>query len=61
MQGMTALAPVEAYTDPRRVPVDVEIVVPVYNEAAQLAAAWLSGPPPKVSLLVPETGLLAAG
>jgi len=31
------LAPVEADTHPRRVRVDVEIVVPVYNEAAQLA------------------------
>jgi glycosyltransferase involved in cell wall biosynthesis len=37
MRGMTALAPYEADVDPRRVPVDVEIVVPVYNEAAQLA------------------------
>ena len=37
MRGMTALAPFEADVDPRRVPVDVEIVVPVYNEAAQLA------------------------
>ena len=37
MRPMTALAPVEADADPRRVPVDVEIVVPVYNEAAQLA------------------------
>ncbi len=37
MTAMTALAPVEADTDPRRTPVDVEIVVPVYNEAAQLA------------------------
>jgi len=34
---MTALAPVQSDVDPRRVPVDVEIVVPVYNEAAQLA------------------------
>ena len=34
---MTALAPFEADVDPRRVPLDVEIVVPVYNEAAQLA------------------------
>jgi glycosyltransferase involved in cell wall biosynthesis len=33
---MTALAPFEADLDPRRVPLDVEIVVPVYNEAAQL-------------------------
>ena len=37
MTGMTALAPDEADVDPRRIPVDVEIVVPVYNEAAQLA------------------------
>ena len=37
MRDMTALAPFEADVDPRRVPVDVEIVVPVYNEAAQLA------------------------
>jgi putative flippase GtrA len=37
MRGMTALAPYEADVDPRRLPVDVEIVVPVYNEAAQLA------------------------
>ena len=37
MQGMTALAPLPASADPRRTPVDVEIVVPVYNEAAQLA------------------------
>jgi len=37
MTAMTALAPVEADADPRRIPVDVEIVVPVYNEAAQLA------------------------
>ncbi len=36
MQDMTALAPFEADVDPRRVPLDVEIVVPVYNEAAQL-------------------------
>ena len=35
---MTALAPHEADVDPRQVPMDVEIVVPVYNEAAQLAA-----------------------
>jgi glycosyltransferase involved in cell wall biosynthesis len=38
MQGMTTLAEHEADVDPRRVPVDVEIVVPVYNEAPQLAA-----------------------
>jgi glycosyltransferase involved in cell wall biosynthesis len=37
MQAMTALALREADVDPRRVPVDVEVVVPVYNEAAQLA------------------------
>ncbi len=37
MPDMTALAPLEAEVDPRHVPVDVEIVVPVYNEAAQLA------------------------
>jgi glycosyltransferase involved in cell wall biosynthesis len=36
MSAMTALALYEADLDPRRVPVDVEIVVPVYNEAAQL-------------------------
>jgi glycosyltransferase involved in cell wall biosynthesis len=36
MRDMTALAPFEAHVDPRRVPLDVEIVVPVYNEAAQL-------------------------
>ncbi len=36
MPDMTALAPFEADVDPRRVPLDVEIVVPVYNEAAQL-------------------------
>jgi glycosyltransferase involved in cell wall biosynthesis len=38
MLVMTALAPHEADVDPRRLPLDVEIVVPVYNEAAQLAA-----------------------
>jgi len=37
MRAMTALAPFEADVDPRRTPLDVEIVVPVYNEAAQLA------------------------
>src|ERR1700722_20654590 len=37
MPGMTALAPFEADVDPRRGPLDLEIVVPVYNEAAQLA------------------------
>ena len=34
---MTTLAPREAGVDPQRLPVDVEIVVPVYNEEAQLA------------------------
>ena len=38
MQGMTALVEPQADVDPRRVGIDVEIVVPVYNEAAQLAA-----------------------
>jgi glycosyltransferase involved in cell wall biosynthesis len=37
MQRMTALAPQQADPDLRRVPVDVEIVVPVHNEAPQLA------------------------
>jgi glycosyltransferase involved in cell wall biosynthesis len=37
MPPMTALAPFDADVDPRRVPGDVEIVVPVYNEAAHLA------------------------
>ncbi len=37
MQGMTALAPYEVDMDPRHTPVDVEIVVPVYNEAPHLA------------------------
>ena len=37
MRTMTALAAVEADADPRRTPMDVEIVVPVYNEAHQLA------------------------
>ena len=37
MRDMTALAPYEVDMDPRHAPVDVEIVVPVYNEAAQLA------------------------
>src|SRR3984957_3784607 len=36
MPGMTARAPFEGDVDPRRTPLDVEIVVPVYNEAAQL-------------------------
>lgn len=38
MRGMTALAPHEADVDSRRLPMDVEIVVPVYNEADQLVA-----------------------
>ncbi len=37
MTRMTALAPDEAVVDLRLIPVDVEIVVPVYNEAALLA------------------------
>ena len=37
MLGMTALAPRVTDLDPRRVPIDVEIVVPVHNEAPQLA------------------------
>jgi putative flippase GtrA len=37
MQGMTALAPHVADFDTHPVRVDVEIVVPVYNEAQQLA------------------------
>ena len=36
MPGMTAVAPNPVGVDPRRTPVDVEVVVPVYNEAAQL-------------------------
>ena len=35
---MTALAHHEAEVDPRQVPMDIEIVVPVYNEAPQLAS-----------------------
>jgi putative flippase GtrA len=37
MNAMTALAYTPEVTSTRRLPVDVEIVVPVYNEAAQLA------------------------
>ncbi len=37
MPFMTTLAPREIDVDPRRAPVDVEIVVPVYNEAPGLA------------------------
>jgi len=33
---MTVLAPPEPGTSPRHIPLDVEIVVPVYNESAQL-------------------------
>jgi Glycosyl transferase family 2 len=35
---MTVLAAAQPGTDPRHVPLDVEIVVPVYNEARQLSA-----------------------
>jgi hypothetical protein len=35
---MTVLAPPEPGTSPRQIPLDVEIVVPVYNEAPQLEA-----------------------
>jgi putative flippase GtrA len=34
---MTVLAPPEAGSSPRQIPLDVEIVVPVYNEAPHLA------------------------
>jgi putative flippase GtrA len=37
MAGMAVMAPTDPRTDPRRAPVDVEIVVPVYNESLQLA------------------------
>jgi glycosyltransferase involved in cell wall biosynthesis len=37
MPAMTALASQDTDVDPRRAPGDVEIVVPVYNEAAHLA------------------------
>ena len=37
MRGMTVLAAPERGVDPRRVPLDVEIAVPVYNEAEHLA------------------------
>ena len=33
MRGMTVLAVPERGVDPRRVPLDVEIAVPVYDEA----------------------------
>jgi Glycosyl transferase family 2 len=42
MAAMTTLAPLETPLDPRRLPVDVEIVVPVYNEAEQLAERVLA-------------------
>ncbi len=42
MAGMTTLAPLETPLNPRRLPADVEIVVPVYNEAAQLAERVLA-------------------
>ena len=38
MPAMTLLAPPRRDSDPRRVPLDVEIAVPVYNEAPHLAA-----------------------
>jgi putative flippase GtrA len=37
MPDMTVLAPIAPGVDPRRVPLDVEIVIPVYNEAPHLA------------------------
>ena len=37
MPGMTLLAPPQLATGPRQAPLDVEIVVPVYNEAPHLA------------------------
>jgi hypothetical protein len=37
MGGMTVLTPPELSADPRRAPLDVEIVIPVYNEAPLLA------------------------
>jgi glycosyltransferase involved in cell wall biosynthesis len=37
MQGMTVLAAPERGVDPRHVPLDVEIAIPVYNEAEHLA------------------------
>jgi putative flippase GtrA len=42
MAPMTTLAPLETPLNPRRMPADVEIVVPVYNEAAQLAERILA-------------------
>jgi glycosyltransferase involved in cell wall biosynthesis len=39
---MTTLAPLETPLDPRRLPVDVEIVVPVHNEAVHLAERVLA-------------------
>jgi hypothetical protein len=48
---------------------DAEVAHPIYakphldwqHEAAQLAAAWTAGPPAKVTPLVDEPELLAAG
>ena len=37
MPDMTVLAPPQPGTSPRQVPLDVEIVIPVYNEAEHLA------------------------
>jgi putative flippase GtrA len=37
MPAMTVLASLAPGVDPRRIPLDVEIVIPVYNEAPQLA------------------------
>jgi glycosyltransferase involved in cell wall biosynthesis len=42
MTAMTTLAPLETPLCPRRMPADVEIVVPVYNEAAHLAERVLA-------------------
>ena len=42
MAAMTTLAPLETPLDPRRLPADVEIVVPVYNEAAHLSERVLA-------------------
>jgi len=37
MSDMTLVAPPEPGVDPRRIPLDVEIAIPVYNEAEHLA------------------------
>ena len=42
MAAMTTLAPLETPLDPRHMPADVEIVVPVYNEAAHLSERVLA-------------------